>query len=124
MLRLSEPSALAAVSASAAVTTDRVTALEQFLAAAQVEIGSVSILAQELDALVRPALVLNTQTRVAHRALRTERLDPDLCTTFCGWKWARSSRSRAITQAERDAAGPLWSMCPRCAGGQVGQGHV
>ena len=88
MLRQSGPSALAALSAAAAVTTNRVTALEHFLSSVQVEVGSTASLAQELDALVRPTLVLNKQTRVAHRALRTERLDPEVCTTMCGWKWA------------------------------------
>ena len=73
LLRLSGPASVESLMTSAAVTTDRVTALEQFLSTARVEIGSVSALAHELDALVRPTLVLNTQTRVAHRALRTER---------------------------------------------------
>ena len=100
--------------AAANLSEDRLAAIEAFMTSAQIEIGGVASLAKELDALVRPTLVLNKQTRVVHRAVRTERLDPDLCTTLCGWHWARSNRSRPVSLDEANLAGALWSWCPRC----------
>ena len=93
----------------------RLKALEDFALSVQRDLGTTAALAQELDHLVRPAFVLNTQTKVAHRSLRTERLDPESASTLCGWRWARSNRSRPLSQTEHERAGELgWTMCPRC----------
>ena len=81
--------------------------VEEFLAATRVELGATAALAQELDALVRPALVMNKLTKVVHRTVRAERLDPDRCTTLCGWAWAKSLRSKSVVAAEVEAAGSL-----------------
>ena len=94
------------------LTESRLASVEEFLAAVRTEMGEVSCLARELDALVRPTLVLNRRRRVAHRAIWNR--DPDLCRANCGWKWAYAPDARPITQEEVEAAGSLWSLCPRC----------
>ena len=93
----------------------RLEALEDFALSVQRDLGTTAALAHELDHLVRPASVLNTQTKVVHKALRTERLDPESASTLCGWRWARSNRSRPLSQTEYDRAEELgWTRCPRC----------
>ena len=108
--------------AQGGATDRRIEALELFASSAGREIGDVSALARELDCLVRPAVVLNTQTRVLHRAVRAERLDPRTSSTFCGWQWALSTRSRPMGPEEVEEAGVRgWTWCPRCrAPEQVG----
>ena len=95
------------VPGEAKLPEDRLSAVENFLAAVRTEMGSIGDLAKELDALVRPTLVLNTKTRMVHRALRAERLDPASCATPCGWKWALTTRSRPLTAEEVANAGDV-----------------
>ena len=94
--------------------------IAEFLASVRSELCDVSSLVRELDALVRPALVLNRKTRVVHRTVRTERLDPELWSTCCGWRWSRSAVARPIGQDDVEQAGDLWAECPRCHGVQMG----
>ena len=101
----------------------RLAALEVFAASAQRDVADAQALARELDQLVRPTLVLNKITRVVHRALRTERLDPEMASTWCGWKWAKSTRSRPVGPDEVDLAGGLWTWCPRCSVAPAQEGH-
>ena len=113
-LALSARAPVGGVPGEAKLPEDRLSAVESFLAAVRTEMGSIGDLAKELDALVRPTLVLNTKTRMVHRALRAERLDPESCATPCGWKWALTTRSRPVTAEEVVNAGELWMKCPRC----------
>ena len=92
----------------------------EFLASVRSELCDVSSLVRELDALVRPTLVLNRKTGVVHRIVRTERLDPELWSTCCGWRWSRSAVARPIGQDDVEQAGDLWAECPRCHGVQMG----
>ena len=101
----------------------RLEAVESFLESIQGELSKTSQLCIELDGLVRPAFVLNLvpqrgrgNVRTVHKAIRTERLDPDACSTPCGWRWGRSDHARPVLAGEFEQAGDLWHQCPRCFG--------
>ena len=93
---------------------ERLAAVESFLTTIRTEVGDLGSLYRELDAMVRPPFVLNVSAKSVHRTSRTERLNPDLCATPCGWYWARSSNARPCSAEDVDRAGQLWSRCVRC----------
>ena len=108
--------AVRAECAQSGMTEARLMALERFAAEAKTELGDTSALALELDHLVRPTFVVNRTSRVLHRAFRTERLDPVMASTVCGWKWARSPLSQPVGAEDVARAGPLWTECAKCTG--------
>ena len=116
-----EPRELRREMIASGVLGERLDAVESFLSSVQGELGRTSQLCIELDGLVRPEFVLNLApqrgrgiARTVHKAVRVERLDPDLCTTSCGWKWGRSGHARPVLAAELEQAGDMWHKCPRC----------
>ena len=116
-----EPRELRRVMSAAGLGEERLCAVEAFLGTIREELSGTSRLCIELDGLVRPEFVLSLvpqrgqgKTRMVHKAVRCERLDPDACSTICGWRWGRSAHAKPALAAEMAEAGELWRKCPRC----------